>query len=668
MTVFNEENAAYLVDEFIKNIPSYPKKRYAGKGIVTCAGGIVYNTCAWVLIRQLRKLGCELPIQVWYLGEGEYDEAWVKLVEPYDVECVDAYEVRAKFPHPNLYGYEIKPFSLVHSPFEEIIFIDADNVPTVNPTYLFNTRAYRKTGAIFWPDYWQFEPEDKIWQLAGNIPYRNEPQFESGQMVIHKHKCWEPLMLTNWYNMYSPFYYAYLAGDKDTYHMAWRKLERTYSMPDTPIKTLGKLYINHAMGQHDFEGRVIFQHKNHKKWSLSGNDSIPGFQYEKECFEYIKELKGKWKVENKRIDVRYSGTVLDGNGYAAAARNYISALHRNANVTIQSFVYHGETDISEFSDTIYPLINKNIKYTTKITHAIPDSFPDRREPGVKNIGLTIWETTKLPQALVNECNEMDEIWVPTRWNAKIFRESGVQVPISVIPHTFRLKENNANFTENDLQALCQKDFTKGQYKFYSIFDWCERKNPHGLLKAYFSEFSQEDNVCLVIKAHIFHEEDQYKAMQSQIDEIASKFSKKLPPVYLIVGNLSEEQMMGIHKVCDCYVMPHRSEGWGIPLFEAMSWGIPTIATNFGGNTEFMTEYNSFPIKYKLIPVRGMPQFKWYDESQSWADADIDHLKETMRWVFEHPEEAMEKAEQATQDLQMFSWEKIGKLMKHQLDD
>ena len=41
--------------------------------------------------------------------------------------------------------------------------------------------------------------------------------------------------------------------------------------------------------------------------------------------------------------------------------------------------------------------------------------------------------------------------------------------------------------------------------------------------------------------------------------------------------------------CDCYVSLHRSEGLGLTMAEAMSFGKPVIATAYSGNLDFMTD-------------------------------------------------------------------------------
>src|SRR4051812_40063337 len=51
--------------EHMKSVPPYPG-HFKGKGIVICAGGVTYLTCAWVNITLLRETGCTLPIEIWY--------------------------------------------------------------------------------------------------------------------------------------------------------------------------------------------------------------------------------------------------------------------------------------------------------------------------------------------------------------------------------------------------------------------------------------------------------------------------------------------------------------------------------------------------------------------------------------------------------------------------
>lgn len=286
MTSFDEANER--TNAFIDNIPPYPS-HYQGRGIVICGGGVRYFTNAWVCISILRELGCELPIQIWYLGPQELDRTMIDLVAPLGVECVDAYQIRKQHPARILNGWELKAYAILHSPFQEVLLLDADNVPVRNPEYLFEDRRYLETGAVFWPDFGRLQPDREAWTAFG-VHYRDEPEFETGQILVHKQTCWRQLNLSMWYNEHSDFYYHYVHGDKETFHMAWRRLHTRYSMPPYPIHALWA-----TMCQHDFQGRRLFQHRNMAKWSLTEQNSrIDDFWLETNCLRHLDILRQRW--------------------------------------------------------------------------------------------------------------------------------------------------------------------------------------------------------------------------------------------------------------------------------------------------------------------------------------------------------------------------------------
>ena len=283
--------AGIACEKFISTIPAYPRERYTGRGIVICGGGSKYFTSAWVCINMLRRCGCPLPIQLWHLGKKEMSRDMKRLVALLDVECVDGSRVRRKFPVRILQGWELKPYAIIHSPFREVMLIDADNVPVANPEFLFDTLQFKTTGAIFWPDYKRRTTEKTraIWRNCGlGVP--NEPEFESGQIVVDKERCWPALCLCLWFNENSDFYYQYFHGDKETFHLAFRKLKKGYSLIPKPIHRL-----EGTMCQHDFEGRRIFQHRNSDKWDLFlRNKRIEGFWFEKDCRVFVEQLRREW--------------------------------------------------------------------------------------------------------------------------------------------------------------------------------------------------------------------------------------------------------------------------------------------------------------------------------------------------------------------------------------
>jgi len=226
---------------------------FAGRGVVIAAGGPTYFPCAYVCVSVLRELGCTLPVEFWHLGPGEIDDAMARLVAPLGVACRDARQVAP--PPRRLAGWELKPFSVIHSAFREVLFLDADNVPVLDPTFLFDDRRYRERGAVFWPDIAGGAGVHTLaWDVAG-IADRGGPAFESGQYLIDKARCWRELLLAMHLNEHSDFWYRYVYGDKDTFKLAWHKAGCRYALPATPAG-----WAWPALLQHDLDGRLLFTH------------------------------------------------------------------------------------------------------------------------------------------------------------------------------------------------------------------------------------------------------------------------------------------------------------------------------------------------------------------------------------------------------------------------
>ncbi len=97
------------------------------------------------------------------------------------------------------------------------------------------------------------------------------------------------LTFANWCGERSAFFFQHVYGDKELFHLCWRKLGQEYAMPSHGIHTLSG-----TMCQHDFQGNRVFQHRNGRKWSVGQNPQTPGFQFEAECVRFIGELKAAW--------------------------------------------------------------------------------------------------------------------------------------------------------------------------------------------------------------------------------------------------------------------------------------------------------------------------------------------------------------------------------------
>jgi ADP-heptose:LPS heptosyltransferase len=285
--------ARWALERFTRRIPP-PPRQYDGRGIVMAASGFNYFVCAWVCLRLLRHLGCNLPIELWHRSDDDWSAALTRLVRAYDVQVVEAAAVLRRHPADIEHPFALKPYAVVHSRFRDALWLDADQVPVQNPEFLFHSGPFRRCGAVFWPDFNRFAPTHPMWRLTG-VAYRDEPEVQAGELLIDKERCWEPLRVALWFNEHHRFFYRFGIGDKDTWRFAWHKLGRDYAMPPFPVQAL-----EGTMCQHDFAGGRLFQHRNRRKWVLDGtNADVAGFQYQNECLGFLEELRSALPTLNQ---------------------------------------------------------------------------------------------------------------------------------------------------------------------------------------------------------------------------------------------------------------------------------------------------------------------------------------------------------------------------------
>lgn len=256
----------------------------------------------------------------------------------------------------------------------------------------------------------------------------------------------------------------------------------------------------------------------------------------------------------------------------------------------------------------------------QIAYAQADAF--RRVVGRRRIGWTMLEVTGLPQDWVDGCNVMDEVWVPASFNVETFRASGVKVPIQVMSLGVDL-----DYYHPDIRGYPASD----RFTFLSVFEWGERKAPEVLLRAFADEFKASEDVLLLLS--VFNSDPTIDVEA----EIAKLDLPPSPPIAVVINaEFADYQMGSLYRSADCFVLPTRGEGWGMPVLEAMACGLPVIATGWSGPADFLTEETGFPLSWRMVPAEARcPYYEGFD----WADPDPDDLRARMRYVVDHPEVA-----------------------------
>jgi glycosyltransferase involved in cell wall biosynthesis len=356
--------------------------------------------------------------------------------------------------------------------------------------------------------------------------------------------------------------------------------------------------------------------------------------------------------------IKYIAPFLDNSGYAQASRGNILALHKaGIPLTLKPMSFeHARPDLGENGRIINSLIDKKIDYNIVIIHSTPEFWSQHKEASKTNIGYTIWETTKLHRdwpGYIN--NNVNKVLVGCEFNVDVFKDSGVTVPIGVVPHGISMSEFEG------VKPFNIKGVDDDVFVFYSIFQWVERKHPLSVIKAFWHAFPNKKDVALVLKTYRGDysdgEKDAIRNSIKRLKDISPAY--EYPPLYLILSMLSRKEILGFHMRGDCYVSLDRGEGFGLPGFEAGAVGNPIIITGFGGATEYAKPDNSYLVNYTLSPVFGMPWSPWYTLDQLWAEVDVKDAIDIMRHVYENRNEAKAKGQKLKQNIsENFSWGSI----------
>jgi len=352
--------------------------------------------------------------------------------------------------------------------------------------------------------------------------------------------------------------------------------------------------------------------------------------------------------------VKFCSVFLDHSGYAQAARNTLLAMVEygiNVKTQIVSFA-HGNTDVDKGGKLALKLEKKKVDYDTKLIMLTPENFPNYVEKGKRNIGIIFWEVIGVDKRWVADMNKMDEIWTPSETYAKTFVDSGVTVPVKVISQPLIEINKEEPFAIENFDG----------FKFYSIFQWTERKNPKALLMNYWRTFQGKKDVCLILKTYRggFNENENNAIRKDIKDWKEESRITDFPKTYYISYEMSENDIKRLHATGDCFVSAHRGEGWGYPQMEAMAAGKPVISTNFGGIHEYLKNDFSWPIGFKYIPVEGMTWIPWYNNTQKWADINADELSFAMWQAYNNQDLTKEKGKLAQKFVEgTFNLRKVG---------
>lgn len=268
------------------------------------------------------------------------------------------------------------------------------------------------------------------------------------------------------------------------------------------------------------------------------------------------------------------------------------------------------------------LVLNNTPYML-VQHKLPQS--PFLVPGgnvIAHVGRTMSETAVVSPLEVIQDSTEDELWVPTQWHVNVFEHAGIsRNKLVVIPEAVDLDFFSPTKTRPALDARVDSSF-----KFLAVAKWEHRKGFDVLLRAFWEEFEPETRTSVKLQLRTYKPawEIGSEILTDQFADLArmtmNKQLDELPSVSWIKEDLTRKQLRDLYQDSDAFVLPTRGEGWGLPIVEAMSMGLPTIATNFSGPTAYLNEDTGFPVTFAL-------------NADGTAEPDVAHLRKQMRKVF-----------------------------------
>jgi glycosyltransferase involved in cell wall biosynthesis len=346
------------------------------------------------------------------------------------------------------------------------------------------------------------------------------------------------------------------------------------------------------------------------------------------------------------------------SGLGSAGRGYLAAI-RAAAIPVSVVPVH-ELFTHKRSAGSFER-RQNPRCPTSIVHINADSVPGFLHYHARSfaragyrIGLWVWELPALRDEWADELRHFDEIWTPSTFCQRAVQAMTAK-PVTLAPH---VAAEGA-----DLPAPARRStlgIDDGAFIFLYIFDgssMVERKNPRCLVDAFQAAFSVHDPVRLVLKT-LFEDRE----LSAYLDRLADSDHRCV----VLRQPMKAGEIARLIRACDCYVSPHRSEGFGLTVAEAMALGLPVIATDFGGTADFVTDEVGFPLHYRLIEVDR--DHGPYPRGAIWADPSREHLRDLLRGVVSDPGAAAEKGRRARARMtKEYSAAAIGALIRERLD-
>jgi len=355
------------------------------------------------------------------------------------------------------------------------------------------------------------------------------------------------------------------------------------------------------------------------------------------------------------VEINLVGTDFFGHsGYGRHSRSLFNALwENNSDIYLDIPVQPGFEALA--NDAEFAAITKT-RYPYGVTFMIaqPHWWPAGMvEPHKKFVGCCVWEGDTIPKHFLPHLNKADLVVAPSEHTKRAIHALDKDLKIVVVPHgvdtaLFKVQEKKEG---QPFTFVANKGWAKGIH---------DRGGIQYLFKAFAEEFGKDETVQLRVKINPAYCPPGWN-LQVEMNKL--KLPEDRPKIHISLDNVDYKKMPSFYRG-DVFVSPTKAEAFNLPCLEAMSCGLPVIATDFGGQTDFVNEENGWLIPYKLEEVKNELAY----EGIKWATPNNAELRKAMRRAFENREEVAAKALKAREKAEEYTWRKAAQKLTKALEE
>lgn len=359
------------------------------------------------------------------------------------------------------------------------------------------------------------------------------------------------------------------------------------------------------------------------------------------------------RFEKRPYGVNLYGFLSTPSGVGEAARSCRAALTA-AGVPVQPVdvpPWHlsGASRVAPAAEDRYRI--NVIQQNADMMRAFVQAYGEESLHGAYNIPFWFWELPSMLPEWFAYYEYADEIWTASEFCRRAI-SAMTGLPVLRMPMVIEGLEKRLSYGREHF-GLPASVFAFGYV--YDVNSFLERKNPLALVEAFRREFGDSPDVLLVLKHSYGGTKRNPDA--DRVEAAVAGASN----IRVIDREFNASEITSFQNALDCFVSPHRTEGFGFNLAESMYLGKPVIATGYSGNVDFMDSANSYLVEYRLVPIKHT--VGPYREGCKWADVDGSDLQRQMRRVFEHREEGKRKGAAARETIRKnYSADEAGRQM------